>query len=351
MSTVAPVSQPHVPTVRGPVAVDQLGITLSHEHLFVLSAEFQSNFPHLWDPEKGVKSAVAQLRRAYQAGVRTIVDMTVIGQGRNIDLIRAVAEQTDVNIVVATGVYSVDGIPPFARFRGPGGMVESEEPLVDLLTHDITSGIAGSGIRAAITKFACEHTPVDDSAHRMAAVVGEVHRRTGVPVMVHSDPFDGSGGNGIELVKLLEQEGVPPHRVVIAHAGDSVQLDYLRKLADTGCQLGYDRYGMESLAPDEQRNATLSTLVRAGHTEQLLLSQDHAVHIDYFTTEQRQRLWPQWSYTHLFERVLPRLLQQPGIDESVINTLLVDNPRRLLTQAAPAQSAHIEEDHHAVRPA
>lgn len=338
MSTVVPDSSQHISTLRGPIAAEDLGVTLTHEHLFVLSHEFQSNFTGLWDPQAGVRAAVAQLDRAYQAGVRTIVDMTVLGQGRDIDLVRQVAERTEVNIVVATGVYTVDGIPMFARFRGPGAMVDVEDPLIDLLTQDITVGIADSGVRAGIVKFACEHTPPDASAHRMAAVVGEVHRRTGVPVLVHSDPFDATGGNGLDLVAMLGREGVPADRVVIAHAGDSADLGYLRRLADTGCMLGYDRYGMEALASDEQKNTTLSALVRAGHAEQLLLSQDYAVHIDYFTDEQRAELFPQWGYTHLIERAVPQLLEQPGIDEAVVDTMLVGNARRLLVRAAVTAS-------------
>ncbi|WP_412737915.1 phosphotriesterase [Krasilnikovia sp. MM14-A1259] len=305
-----------------------MGPTLAHEHLFVLSQEFQHNYPFLWDRERGVAEAAAQLERAYDAGLRTVVDMTVIGQGRDIELVRAVADRTRMNIVVATGVYTIDGIPPFARFRGPGCLVEAPDPLIDLLTADITDGIAGSGIRAGVVKFACERTPPDDSARRMASAVAEVHRRTGVAVVVHCDPFE---GNGLELVALLTGEGVASDRVVVAHAGDSGDLDTLRALADTGCLLGFDRYGMTALAPDDQRNRMLAALVRAGHGHQILVSQDHASHIDYLTTEQRRELFPDWSYTHLVERVFPQLLREPGVDESTLTMLLEDNPRRLLT--------------------
>lgn len=132
--------------------------------------------------------------------------------------------------------------------------------------------------------------------------------------------------------------------VVVAHAGDSADLDGLRALADTGCVLGYDRYGMTPFAPDEQRNATLAALARAGHTAQLLVSQDHPVHIDYLTSEQRERTYPGWSYVHLFERVLPMLLKEPGIDDATVHTLLVDNPRRLLSRiAAPRPGDHPTE--------
>lgn len=334
--------QDTVSTVRGPVPADGLGITLAHEHLFVLSAEFQSNYPALWDSAAGVRDAVAQLQRAYAAGVRTVVDMTVLGQGRDIDLVLRVAAQSDLNIVLATGVYSLDGVPLFARFRGPGCDLESEDPLTDLLTRDITHGIGNSGVRAALVKFACERTPLQAADHRMAAVVAEVHRRTGVAVVVHSNPFE---ANGLELVRLLEKEGVPAPRVVIAHAGDSPDQGYLRALADTGAMLGFDRYGMVPFAPDEQRNQILAALVRAGHLEQLLVSQDHAVHIDYVTLEQRRQMWPDWSYTHLLERVWPKLAELPGIDQEVLDTLLIGNPRRLLTRTpqTPRSAAAAKE--------
>ncbi|RFC77290.1 phosphotriesterase [Streptomyces sp. AcE210] len=335
VTTESPLPHDPIPTVRGPIPAAELGITLAHEHLFVLSSEFQSNFPHLWDREAGVREAVRQLEGAYAAGVRTRVDMTVLGQGRDIALVRAVAERTPVNIVLATGVCSVDGIPLFARFRGPGAPLESEDPLIELLLSDITTGIADSDVRAGLVKFACERIPPDAAAHRMAVVVAEVHRQTGVPVVGHGDPFE---GNGIALVRLLEKEGVVVGSVVVgsvvmAHARDCADIE-VRALADTGCMLGYDRYGMTPFAPDEQRNDTLAARVRACHTAQLLVSQDHPVHIDYLTAEQRERTYPGWSYVHLFERVLPQLLKRPGMDEEVVRTLLVDNPRRLLSRIA-----------------
>lgn len=318
----------HVATAAGSLPAAELGITLPHEHVFVLSPEFQSNYPGLWDPEAGIQRAIRELTRAYELGIRTIVDMTVLGQGRDVRKVARVAAASPVNFVLATGVYSVDGIPAFARFRGPGCPIEAEEPLIDLLVSDIVDGIGGLDIRAALVKFACEQLPLDAAASRMAAVVAEVSRRTGVPVVVHSNP---ANCNGLELIRLVTREGVPADRVVISHAGDSADLDYLRALADTGCYLGYDRYGMTPFASDEQRNATLVELIRRGHLHQLLLSQDNASHIDYLTLEQRAQVYPEWSYTHLMERVLPRLRERHGLDDGIIATLMESNPQRLLS--------------------
>jgi phosphotriesterase-related protein len=318
---------PTVATARGPVDTADLGFTLAHEHLFVLSTEFQLNYPDLWDRQAGVRRAVAELQEAHRHGVRTIVDMTVIGQGRNIDLVRRVAEQVEINIVLATGVYTTDGLPPFLRFRGPGEFVESRDPVVDLLMSDITRGIGGTELRAGVVKFACESDEPDHAAIRMTAAMAEVHQRTGVPVAVHSNP---DNGNGLPLARLLIGAGVPADRVVIGHAGDSADSEFLRALADTGCWIGFDRFGMTALAPDEQRIAGIVDLVERGHAGQLLLSQDNASHIDYLTEKQRVKVYPHWSYLELVNRIIPELRER-GISGAQIDVMTRVNPARFLT--------------------
>ncbi len=106
-----------VQTVLGPVDADRLGVTLMHEHVFVLSPEIQQNWPTGWDEEQGVADAVVRLNELAAAGVSTIVDLTVVGLGRNIRLVKRVAEQVDLNIVVATGLYTYDALPHYFDFR------------------------------------------------------------------------------------------------------------------------------------------------------------------------------------------------------------------------------------------
>ncbi|WP_051970117.1 phosphotriesterase family protein [Kitasatospora azatica] len=340
MSTSPGTSAPAtVQTVRGPIGVDELGVTLSHEHLFVLSSEFQHNYPSLWDRESGARTAAEQLELAYELGVRTVVDMTVIGQGRDIGLVQQVAARTRVNLLVATGIYAAGGLPPFLRFRGPGCAIEVPDPLVDLLEQDITEGIGGTGIRAALLKFAVEDGVPDRDATRTAAAVAEVHSRTGVPIVVHSNPFE---GNGLALVELLTGLGVAAERVVVAHAGDSADASYLHRLAETGCFIGFDRFGMEDLAPDPQRVRMIADLVARGHAGQLLLSQDCASHIDYVTVEQRHALYPRWSYTELHTRVFDDLAAA-GVAPEIVTSLMVDNPRRMLTPGLAAGAASPRE--------
>src|SRR5215471_2537367 len=136
-----------VQTVRGPVEAGQLGSPLMHEHVCVLTAEVQQNYPAEWgDEEERVADAVRRLRELPANGISTIVDVTVIGQGRNIPRIKRIAEQVpDLNIVVATDVYTFDAVPLFFWQRPPQAMTE-------FFVRDITEGIAGTGVKAGMLK-------------------------------------------------------------------------------------------------------------------------------------------------------------------------------------------------------
>jgi phosphotriesterase-related protein len=315
-----------VSTVRGEVDVAGLGVTLTHEHLFVKNPEFQANFPGLWDPGAGVDLAVAQLDRAYRHGVRTIVDMTVLGQGRDPGLIAVVAARTPVNIVLATGLYVLDGLPQILRYRGPGAMIDMDDPLVDLLETDIRDGIGGTGVRAALVKFACEHPEPDPVVRRVAAAVAEVHSRTGVPVVVHVEP---EPPNALTLLALLTDLGVPANRIVFAHAGDITDPAYLNELAGSGAFIGCDRFGMSAFRPDADRIDTVLGLAAAGFLDQILLSHDCPSYIDHLTPQLRAALAPNWSYSHLHADVLP-VLRERGFGDVHIATVLEQNPARLL---------------------
>jgi len=68
-----------VETVRGAMAVDGLGTTLMHEHVFVLTPDVTQNYGHeWWDEQDRVADAVRQLQALKDAGVDSIVDPTVV---------------------------------------------------------------------------------------------------------------------------------------------------------------------------------------------------------------------------------------------------------------------------------
>ena len=118
-----------VETVRGPVDADRLGITLMHEHVFVLNEEIRLNYPADWDEEARVADAAAKLNALQQRGCDTIVDPTVIGLGRDIRRIQRVAAGTSINIIVATGLYTYDDVPFYFRYRGAQRQSARSDPI------------------------------------------------------------------------------------------------------------------------------------------------------------------------------------------------------------------------------
>jgi len=322
-----------VATVRGPVAAGALGTTLMHEHVFVLNAEIQQNRTD-WDEEERVADAVARLTEAAALGVETIVDVTVLGLGRYVPRLQRIAEATPVNIVVATGVYTYGDVPFWFYERRPKRGRPDTDPMVEFFVSDITAGIADTGVRAGILKCATAERGLTPDVERILRAVAHAHRATGVPITTHSVA---ALRNGLDQQRIFAEEGVDLANVIIGHSGDTDDLDYLRQLMDAGSTIGMDRFGIDTLLPLEQRVATVAALCREGYADRMVLSHDAACWLDWFDPDRGEALreaLPNWHYRHISEAVLPAL-DQLGVGAADIETMLVGNPRRLLTPVAP----------------
>jgi phosphotriesterase-related protein len=315
---------PTVQTVRGPIDTARLGVTLMHEHVFVLSTEILENYPLGWDEEYRIADAVAKLRDLRSRGVDTIVDPTVIGLGRYIPRIQRVAAQVDINIVVATGLYTYNDVPFYFHYRGPGTLLDGPEPMVEFFTRDLTEGIADTGVRAAFLKCAVDLPGMTPGVERVLRACAQTHHRTGAPITVHTSVQNRSG---LAVQEILRSEGVDLSRVVIGHVGDTDDLDYLLRLADAGSYLGMDRFGVDLYLPFERRVDTVVKLCERGYAERMVLSQDASCFIDWFPEDVVRTVQPNWRFTHIHDDVLPALRQR-GVSEEQIRIMLVDNPRR-----------------------
>jgi phosphotriesterase-related protein len=319
---------PQVQTVKGPVDTAELGTTLMHEHVFVLDADVQQNYPEEWGSEDDrVADAVQRLTKLTGVGVRTIVDPTVIGLGRYIPRIQRIAEQVDLNIVVATGCYTYDDVPFFFHYRGPAldealG-TEVPDPMVDMFVGDVTDGIAGTGVRAGLLKCAIDRQGLTAGVERVMRAVARTHRATGTPITVHTHP---GSRQGLAVKQVFDDEGVDPRRVVLGHSGDTTDADHLSELAEAGFVLGMDRFGINLETTFEARADIVVEMCRRGYAGRMVLSQDASCYIDWLAPGVMDLL-PQWHYTHIHEDVLP-YLREHGVTDEQITTMLVDVPRR-----------------------
>jgi phosphotriesterase-related protein len=311
-------------TVRGPVDLTELGPTLMHEHIFILQPEALQNYGHAfgasyWDEEVRVADAVRKLSALRAGGIHSIVDPTVLGLGRYIPRLQRLNAEVDLNIVVATGVYAFLELPNFLAYR-------SVDAIAGLFVRELREGIDDTGVKAAFLKCAVERHGIVGDVPRVLEAIGAAAVETGAPVMVHTNA---AARTGLLALEALTKAGVDPTRIVIAHAGDSNDLEYLRAIADTGAALGCDRFGIEHFNPDANRVETLAALVAEGYGDRVHLGHDAACFYDFmvgdpfFADEQP-------DYLHLSRTILPALLQA-GVTQEQIDELLVANPRRFFT--------------------
>jgi phosphotriesterase-related protein len=310
-----------VETVRGPVDISALGRTLMHEHVFVLQPEALQNFGHVWgsrywDEDVRVADAIEKLRAVRAAGIETIVDATAYGLGRFVPRLQRINAEVDLNLIVATGVYAFLELPNFLGYRGVDAIVE-------LFVRELREGIDDTGVKAAFIKCAVERHGIVGDIPRVLAAVSAAAVETGAPVMVHTNA---DAKTGVPVLEALTSAGVEPSRIVIAHAGDSNDLGYLRAIADTGAWLGCDRFNIEHFNPDERRIETLVRLLAEGYGDRVHLSHDAACFIDFMVgdpafAEERP------DYLHISTKVLPAL-RSAGVTDNQIDEMMIVNPRR-----------------------
>ncbi|WP_043263023.1 phosphotriesterase [Streptomyces sp. CT34] len=327
-----------VNTIGGPVDTADLGRTYMHEHIFVFNPDIEQNWPQEWgNTDDRVADAVRQLRELAQQGVKTMVECTAPGNGRNVPLMQQVARQVpELNIIVSTGLYTFRDLPFTFFARGPAlkryGLDEQPDPIIEHCVRDITEGIAGTGgVKAGNLKCAIDEFGLTEDVERVMRAMAAVHHRTGVPITVHTHA---DSKTGLEVKRVIcDEEGVDPRRVVLGHSGDTTSLDHLRELADHGFWLGFDRFGVNyppalGLPTYESRNKTLIEMCELGYADHIVLSHDVNCYIDWFDEKLRHTMAPDWNYLHLGNRVLPDI-RKGGVTDEQINTMLVDNPRRI----------------------
>ena len=316
-----------VETVRGAIATTDLGVTLMHEHVFVLSPEIIANYPEGWGDETAREdAAVEKLNALKAAGVDTIVDTTVIGLGRYIPRIQRVAARTDLQIVVATGVYTYGDVPMYFHFTGPGTTLGGPETMTDLFIRDITEGIAGTGVKAAILKCATDEAGITPGVDRVLRATAAAHRATGVPITTHTHAHS---RRGLEQQRIFAEEGVDLSRVVIGHSGDTTDLAYLEELIAAGSYLGMDRFGVDSILSFDDRVDTVIEMCRRGHADKMVLAHDASCYIDWLPEAALPLVLPNWHYLHIHNDVLPALRRR-GVTEEQITAMLVGNPAAIL---------------------
>ena len=315
-----------VETVKGAIDAGEMGLTLIHEHFYSGDEAVAANWPHVRDHDREHEVALESAKGVLENDVKTVVEPTAMLLGRDVTKLRRLAEETGLQIVTCTGIYTYDHLPPFLVNR-------DEDFMAGLFVHDVEQGIQGSDVKAAFIKVAADEPGVNERIEKVHRAAARASLQTGKPIMAHSRPASNTGPRQVEI--LLE-EGVAPDKIHIAHTGDTDDLGYIEGLLEQGVWIGMDRYGLDIFLPTDQRNATVLALLEKGYAERMFISQDFEPPIraglDWYPMSMLEQMLPlakDWTMTFLFESVIPTL-KEGGMTDEQLETMMVENPKRWL---------------------
>ena len=356
-------------TVLGEVPVNELGFTLSHEHLVM-----GNNTDSVWhiDPSEvpgmppisaddpltletlgavrrspsvlkdnsimpGEDIMIKEMEYFKSAGGGCIVEVSCIGLRGDASMLRRLSEATGIHVIASTGYYLEGSWPEYAHEA-------TVDELKKIMVSEYKKGIDDTSVRPGIIAEmgTSKITPGEEKMLRAAA---RTSQETGLAVCTHANAED---RNGVRIVDILTGEGMRPERIIIGHLGSNIfeqrvavlerfpewalaYLDYAKAVLDCGVTGAFDVFGKEyyidsrgwKLASDHQRIAAILKLVDSGYASQLVLSHDIASKFGLHT-------YGGWGYDHIHAHVIPRL-QDQGVSDYDIREMTLNTPARLLS--------------------
>jgi phosphotriesterase-related protein len=305
-----------VNTVLGPIDTKDLGFTLMHEHV-ISQGSVAQNFPELFD-DNFMNRIINGITEAKKNGVDTIVDATTFDLGRDVAALADISKRSGVNVIACSGWWM--DYPEYLAGNSP-------DLFADLFVREIEQGIAGTGIKAGILKSAADTGGITKTGEIMLRAVARAHRRTGIPIMLHSNALEQVAR---QQLAILQDEGVDPNRVAVDHVNDSTDMVYLTWLLEQGCYLGMDRYPGLGLSAHD-RTETMKRLIDAGWADRLLPSHDCslATPLAFYPPDVKESIEKDNPYGYLYmQKVVFSQLRESGVPETVLSTLCVTGPRK-----------------------
>ena len=293
-------AQPHVMTLLGPVAPDDLGVTLFDAPL--AGAESLGRLDDQGLPDETLLATADQLRLYHDAGGRALVTTAPPGDDRDRAARQWLAAWTPIHLIPVTE---------------PRAGTSSTRHLTGMVDH-VTGGIAGSpGLTSAIhvalpnpTGVATGDAPLASAAFAATA--------TGAPLLLDiADPV-----SALPALALPRNHGVETSRVTVIPRVAHLDADAARALLATGATLAL------TLTPPISAETTRQTgmirdLVSAGYGQHLVLAVSRAAR-----SVSGSGGSPGWAT--ILERV-PLALMAAGLEAADVRRLMIDNPARALT--------------------
>ncbi|TJY69618.1 phosphotriesterase [Arthrobacter sp. CAU 1506] len=314
-----------VNTVLGPVPAHELGVVAVHEALLSVLPGAQYAPDISMDRAEIFEALAAKLADFRDKGGKTIVDSTGMFHGRDLKLYEALSRSTGVHIIASTGLGPEEELGGY--FLTPQTNPPTPWPaekFEDLFGKEVTEGMvvprverrAAAGI-VTTTADRSGMTPTEESLFRGSA---RSAKNTGVPVSIRF------GADVLHDLDVVLDEQIGADRVLVGDVDRKDAAKFALEVAGRGAFVGIDHVGLdddEAYLTDRERADLVLELVKAGHADKIILS-GNSIGV--------AKGLPEYNlpYSHVLATFVPFLKGQ-GLSDDDAQTILVDNPRRLLT--------------------
>ena len=343
-----------ISTVTGPMSPEQLGVTMSHVHLMAdlfiggkppkeASRRKLSEGPITMDilgvlrRDPGlvktnmmldnIDEAISELTFYKLAGGNSVVECSLPGMGRDPVALSKISRATGINVVCSSGWYVAASHPSYVKAK-------SVDELAAIIVGEITRGIGITGIKAGAIKAALSgppNKPFMGDEEKVLRAAARAQAKTGAALNIHPNFM---GQHWHTYLDILKEEGANLSKCCANHMEMFCpDLEYQKSVLEHGVYIAYDQFGHEQyidsispgwgFKPDSTRVEYLLQLIRAGYTNRIVLSNEAAFKSCY-------RKYGGFGYAHILESIVPEL-RYKGVTEEQLNTMLVENPKTLLS--------------------
>jgi phosphotriesterase-related protein len=288
------------------------GPVLFHEHLSLHLAGLEEHFTD------DVALIIEEVKAAGSDGISCIVDAGHADMGRRMDALQRIAKESKMPIVASGGYYMQRTYPPEI-------VNKTADEIADLLVQEAKAQRWG-----ALGEIGQQNGELTADERKVFQGVAKVQARTGLPIFTHN-PYLGarSAANAvprdaaIRQLDVLESSGAKPEHVAVGHVCclDDPKAEIAIALARRGAFVGFDRVTIP-IVPDTQKAAAIMAMVDAGYANKVLISSD-------FYSQRSLRKNGGAGIGQAVTVLRPMLLKA-GMSEEMLQTILVDNPRRFL---------------------
>ncbi|MDZ7720914.1 MAG: hypothetical protein U5K72_18995 [Balneolaceae bacterium] len=292
----------------GTIAEDELGFTLTHEHIMSNFGKDISEASE-YDEAALLNQVAPYLKKIKTLGVDTIFDCTTAYFGRRVDLLQSIADSTGLKIVTNTGFYGAAG----DRYIPEIAYESSAEEISKIWVNEFENGIDGTNIKPGFIKLAFDGGASSEIDIKLFQAGILAHLQTGLTMAVHT-------GDNLEAFKtqlnLLEQYDVSPEAWIWTHASWGTDIETMIEAARER------RVDFTTMTSKSSNILEFIDILQTFKSENLL----HKVLLSHDGNG-----FPGGGEIRPFEAIMKNLIpamQEHGFNEQEINQIFIQNPKK-----------------------